>query len=125
MNICFLSIYSNEKIGIRQSCIIYFILWTRSNDGFVHFCCEVIEIVMDGLSALLEKAGFSEADVRHYLELSRNSGTEAARMRMLHGQRGRIIDELQRRQQVLDQVDYLIWQTEKENGNVKKERKRI
>lgn len=80
---------------------------------------------MDGLSALLEKAGFSEADVRHYLELSRSSGTEAARMRMLHGQRGRIIDELHRRQQVLDQVDYLIWQTEKENGNVKKGRKRI
>jgi hypothetical protein len=46
-------------------------------------------------------------------------------MRMLHGQRGRIIDELHRRQQVLDQVDYLIWQTEKENGNVKKGRKRI
>lgn len=80
---------------------------------------------MDGLSALLEKAGFSEADVRHYLELSRSSGTEEARMRMLHGQRGRIIDELHRRQQVLDQVDYLIWQTEKENGNAKKGRKRI
>ena len=73
-----------------------------------------------GLSALLEQAGFAPPDVRRYLELSAHSGTEDARARMLRGQRGRIMDELHRRQQVLDKVDYLIWQAE--NGKQQKGR---
>lgn len=73
-----------------------------------------------GLSALLESAGFDPTDVRRYLELSTRSGTEAARVQILRGQRGRLIDELHRRQQVLDKVDYLIWQAE--NGKQQKGR---
>ena len=66
-----------------------------------------------GISSLLESAGFDPPDVRRYMELSARSGTEAARARLLRGQRGRLMDELHRRQQVLDKVDYLIWQTER------------
>ncbi|MBP3690356.1 MAG: hypothetical protein J6I74_03425 [Schwartzia sp.] len=73
-----------------------------------------------GLSALLESAGFEPTDVRRYMELSARSGTEAARARILRGQRGRLMDELHRRQQVLDKVDYLIWQAE--NGKQQKGR---
>lgn len=65
-----------------------------------------------GLSSLLESAGFDPPDVRRYMELSARSGTEAARARILRGHRGRLMDELHRRQQVLDKVDFLIWQTE-------------
>ena len=68
-----------------------------------------------GLSALLESAGFDPTDVRRYLELSTRSGTEAARVQILRGQRGRLMNELHRRQQVLDKVDYLIWQAERES----------
>ena len=73
-----------------------------------------------GLSSLLESAGFAPADIRRYLELSARSGTEATRARILRGQRGRLMDELHRRQQVLDKVDYLIWQAE--NGKQQKGR---
>ena len=73
-----------------------------------------------GLSALLVSAGFDPSDVRRYMELSTRSGTEAARVRILRGQRGRLMDELHRRQQVLDKVDYLIWQAE--NGKQQKGR---
>ncbi len=73
-----------------------------------------------GLSSLLENAGFEAPDVRRYMELSARSGTEAARVRLLRGQRRRLMDELHRRQQVLDQVDYLIWQAE--NGGQPKGR---
>ena len=73
-----------------------------------------------GLSARLESAGFDPSDVRRYMELSTRSGTEAARVRILRGQRGRLMDELHRRQQVLDKVDYLIWQAE--NGKQQKGR---
>ena len=73
-----------------------------------------------GLSSLLESAGFDPSDVRRYMELSARSGTEAARARILRGQRGRLMDELHRRQQVLDKVDYLIWQAE--NGKQQKGR---
>ena len=65
-----------------------------------------------GLSALLESAGFAPADIRRYLELSARSGTEAARAQMLRGQRGHLMNELHQRQQVLDKVDFLIWQAE-------------
>ena len=68
-----------------------------------------------GLSALLESVGFSSTDVRRFLELSTRPGTETARIRILRGQRGRLLDELHRRQQVLDQVDFLIWQAERGN----------
>ncbi len=73
-----------------------------------------------GLSSLLESAGFDPPDVRRYMELSARSGTEAARARILRGQRGRLMEELHRRQQVLDKVDYLIWQAE--NGKQQKGR---
>lgn len=73
-----------------------------------------------GLSSLLESAGFEPSDVRRYMELSARSGTEAVRARILRGQRGRLMDELHRRQQVLDKVDYLIWQAE--NGRQQKGR---
>ena len=62
---------------------------------------------------VMTEAGFDPPDVRRYMELSARSGTEAARARILRGQRGRLMDELHRRQQVLDKVDYLIWQTER------------
>ena len=65
-----------------------------------------------GLSALLTSAGFDPSDVHRYLELSTRSGTEAARVQILRGQRGRLMNELHQRQQVLDKVDYLIWQAE-------------
>ena len=65
-----------------------------------------------GLSSLLESAGFDPPDVRRYMELSARSGTEAARARILRGHRGRLMDELHRRQQILDKVDYLIWKAE-------------
>ena len=48
--------------------------------------------------------------------------SQAARARILRGQRGRLMDELHRRQQVLDKVDYLIWQAENENGKQQKGR---
>ena len=73
-----------------------------------------------GLVSLLESAGLEPPDIRRYMELSARSGTEAARARILRGQRGRLMDELHRRQQVLDQVDYLIWQAE--NGRQQKGR---
>ena len=65
-----------------------------------------------GLSALLTSAGFDPSDVRRYLELSTRSGTEAARVQLLRGHRGRLMNELHERQQVLDKVDFLIWQAE-------------
>ena len=65
-----------------------------------------------GLSALMTSAGFDPPDVRRYLELSTRSGTEAARIQILRGQRGRLMSELHERQQVLDKVDFLIWQAE-------------
>ena len=67
----------------------------------------------EGLSILLERAGLSVPDVRRYLELSMRAGTETARVQILRGQRGKLMDELHQRQQILDQVDYLIWQAEK------------
>ena len=73
-----------------------------------------------GLSALLKDAGFSGPDVRRYMELSARSGTETARARILRGQRGRLMDELHERQQILDQVDFLIWQMEQKTGGKRK-----
>ena len=73
-----------------------------------------------GLSALLESAGFDPTDVRRYLELSACSGTEAARVQILRGHRGRLMNELHQRQQVLDKVDFLIWQTEQMTGGKRK-----
>ena len=73
----------------------------------------------EGLSVLLKSAGFSAPDVRRYLELSAISGTETARAQILRGQRGRLMDELHQRQQILDQVDYLIWQVEKKHETKK------
>ena len=67
----------------------------------------------EGLPVLLQSAGFSAPDVRRYLELSTRSGTEAVRAQILRGQRGRLMEELHQRQQILDKVDYLIWQAER------------
>ena len=73
----------------------------------------------EGLSVLLKSAGLSAPDVRRYLELSTRSGTDTARAQILRGQRGRLMEELHQRQQILDQVDYLIWQVEKKHETKK------
>ena len=78
-----------------------------------------LESTDEGLSLFLRSVGFSAADVRRYLEMSARDGTEDARAHLLRGQRGRLLDELHRRQQILDQVDYLIWQAERKTGRRK------
>lgn len=67
-----------------------------------------------GTIALLLKAGFAPEEVAQYLELINRQGTAAEQVRLLRKHRGQLLDEIHEKQQLLDQLDLMIW--DQKNG---------
>lgn len=67
-----------------------------------------------GLIRILMDAGFASEDTKRYLRLLENQGTEQQQIRMLQKQRRVVLDDVHKRQQVLDQLDFMIWEKKKQ-----------
>lgn len=66
-----------------------------------------------GLVHFLLNAGFTQKEVRKYLELIKNNETGEEQIRMLRKQRCELLDGIHEKQQMLDQIDYMIWEKKK------------
>ena len=51
---------------------------------------------------------------KRYFELTKCKGTNEKQIIMLRKQRKKLLEDIHRKQQLLDNVDYLIWKTNKE-----------
>lgn len=67
-----------------------------------------------GLVRFLLDAGFTQKETRRYLDLMKNNGTDEEQIRMLRKQRCELLEGIHEKQQMLDQIDYMIW--EKKRG---------
>ena len=71
-----------------------------------------------GLIQFLLKAGFDMDTLKQYFSLSAGSsagtGNKSERIRLLRGQRYRLLDEIHKKQQSLDELDYMIEKIRKE-----------
>lgn len=70
-----------------------------------------------GLISTLLKTGMSRQDVCRYLELLKVQGTENERIRLLRTYRAELLDEIHKKQQSLDHIDYIVYEI---NQQIKK-----
>ncbi|MCM1088910.1 MAG: MerR family transcriptional regulator [Muribaculaceae bacterium] len=67
-----------------------------------------------GLVNFLLNAGFTQKEIRRYLELMDGNGTDEEQIRMLRKQRYELLEGIHEKQQILDKIDYMIWEKRKE-----------
>lgn len=67
-----------------------------------------------GLIETLLHAGFTVEETRTYLALTEQAETDAAQIRMLRKRRGALLEEIHQKQQLLDHIDFMIWDKKKE-----------
>lgn len=71
-----------------------------------------------GLIQTLLSAGFTPEETRRYLSLSEGTGTVEEQVRMLRKRRGILLSDIHRQQQLLDKIDFMIWNKKKLEGEV-------
>ena len=69
----------------------------------------------------LEDAGCSAEFIRKYLEISDRGGSIPVRLRLLEGQRKKLLGQLHAQQRRLDCFDYLRYQLQKDQKNQRKD----
>ena len=62
-----------------------------------------------GLIQTLLSAGFTPEETRAYLSLTENMGTDEEQVRMLRKQRWSLLNDIHKKQQILDKLDFMIW----------------
>ncbi|MCM1330866.1 MAG: MerR family transcriptional regulator [Ruminococcus sp.] len=95
-----------EKNGLLKS--------TSANGGADNYREEDFEQL--GLIKFLLETGFSFKDLKRYLELMRNSKTTNEQIHMLRKRRSELLEGIHEKQQLLDRIDYMIWEKRKETA---------
>lgn len=95
-----------EKNGLLKS--------TSANGGADNYREEDFEQL--GLIKFLLETGFSFKDLKRYLELMRNSKTTDEQIYMLRKRRSELLEGIHEKQQLLDRIDYMIWEKRKETA---------
>lgn len=66
-----------------------------------------------GLVSILKNAGFSTEEIKKYLDLEDDTGTDAEQIRMIRKQRRCLLDAIHEKQKTLDQLDFIVWEKKK------------
>ena len=62
-----------------------------------------------GLIDTLIQSGFTPEETKKYLALTENMGADETQIRMLKKQRRSLLNDIHKKQQLLDNLDYMIW----------------
>lgn len=62
-----------------------------------------------GLIDTLLSAGFTPEETKRYLLLTENLGADEEQINMLKKQRRSLLDDIHKKQQLLDSLDFMIW----------------
>lgn len=76
-------------------------------EGEVEYLEEDFEFL--GLIEILLLAGLRIEEVKQYLALQKIPGTEEEQIRILRTQRRILLNDIREKQQLLDKLDFLIW----------------
>ena len=69
-----------------------------------------------GIVEILLKAGMLQAEIACYFELEKRSQGAGEQIALLRKHRGILLEHIHQQQQVLDHIDYIIWEKSKQNG---------
>ena len=101
-----------EKLNKNEACGL---IKGKEGEGCVrHYGAEVL--VKLGLICTLTEAGFSCEEIKQYLTFPEDSRGARERILMLERRRGEMLDEIHRRQKLLDKIDFLIWKNKKKEA---------
>lgn len=67
-----------------------------------------------GLIDTLLRFGFTPEEARKYLRLTENNGSDEIQIRMLQRQRRTLLNDIHKKQQLLDNLDYMIREKKKD-----------
>lgn len=76
-------------------------------DGVESYCDKDFEQL--GLIDTLLSAGFTPEETKKYLVLTEKKGTDEQQILMLKKQRRELLDDIHKQQQLLDSLDFMIW----------------
>lgn len=71
-----------------------------------------------GLIKTLSGAGFSTEEIKRFLFLTENTGTNEEQIYMLRKHRCSLLENIHEKQQLLDQLDFMIWNKKKQGGSL-------
>ena len=103
---------SVEKLKKYEACGL--IAGTEDGEGERQYGDEVLGKL--GLICTLTEAGFSCEEIKQYLTFPEDSRGARERILMLKRRRGEMLDEIHRRQKLLDKIDFLIWKNKKKEA---------
>lgn len=69
-----------------------------------------------GMIDTLLNAGFTPEETKDYLQLLKENKTEQQQITILTNKRRIILDEIHKKQKLLDCLDYMLWEKKKGNG---------
>lgn len=69
-----------------------------------------------GLVNTLLRAGLSPEETGRFLNMTETAGTEEEQIRMLRRKRRNLLDDIHKRQKILDELDYMIWERKQGGG---------
>lgn len=98
-----------EKLKKYEACGL--IAGTEDGEGERQYGDEVLGKL--GLICTLTEAGFTCEEIKQYLTFPEDSRGARERILMLKRRRGEMLDEIHRRQKLLDKIDFLIWKNKK------------
>lgn len=69
-----------------------------------------------GVIEILLKAGMLQEEIAYYFELEKRSQGVREQITILRKYRGVLLEHIHQKQQILDHIDYIIWEKSKQNG---------
>ena len=82
--------------------------------GATDYCDEDFNRI--GLIETLLSAGFTPEETKRVLYLTENMGTDEEQIRMLRKRRNSLLSDIHEKQQLLDNLDFMIWHKRKQGG---------
>ncbi len=84
--------------------------------GSTDYCTEDFDRI--GLIETLLSAGFTPEETKKFLKLTENMGTDEEQIRMLRKRRNSLLNDIHEKQQLLDSLDFMIWNKKKQGGTL-------
>ncbi len=97
-----------EKLKLYESCG----LLPEKRGGEKEYTDEDLERL--GLVCTLTKAGFTCGEIKQYISYPKGKEGKEQQILMLKRQRGKLLETLHQKQQILDKIDYMILKKRKE-----------
>ncbi len=101
---------------LKQYISFGFIKSIGNINGITDYCVEDFDRI--GLIETLSGVGFSTDEIKKFLSLTKNTGTNEEQIYMLRKHRCTLLKNIHEKQQLLDQLDFMIWNKKKQGGTL-------